>query len=77
MLFATHYFRAAIEFNYVYPVKTSTGEPAVYFIAAQRSYVDGMTGAKGAILHKIAQGRSPASLASNLELAKQNLERKH
>jgi hypothetical protein len=74
MLLASHYFRAAIEFNYVYPVRTASGEPAVYFVAAQRSYVDGLTGAKGAILRKIAEGRSPASLAANLELAKHKLE---
>jgi hypothetical protein len=75
MLFATHYFRAAIEFAVVYPVVTPSGEPAVYFASMQRSFVDGLTGAKGAILRKIAQGRSPASLAANLELAKQKLEK--
>jgi len=75
MLFATHYFRAAVEFNYVHPVRTESGEPAVYFLAAQRSYVDGMTGAKGAVLRRIANSRSPASLTENLELAKRRLER--
>jgi hypothetical protein len=77
MLFATHYFRAAFEFNYVYPVKTESGEPAVYYLAAQRSYVDGLTGAKGAIIRRIAESRSPASLAANLELARRHLEAKH
>ena len=76
LLFATHYFRAAFEFNYVYPVKTESGEPAVYFVAAQRSYVDGLTGVKGAILRKVAESRSPASLAENLRLAQERLERK-
>jgi len=75
MLFATHYFRAAIQFNYVYPVRTSAGEPAVYFVAAQRSYVDGLTGAKGAIVRHIADSRSPARLEANLDLARQQLER--
>lgn len=74
MLFATHYFRAALEFNYVHPVRTDSGEPAVYFLAAQRSYVDGMTGAKGAVLRRIADSRSPTSLAENLQLAKRRLE---
>jgi hypothetical protein len=77
MLFATHYFRAAIEFDYIYPVRTDAGKPAVYFVAAQRSYVDGLTGAKGAILRRVAESRSPASLAANLNLAKQQLEGKH
>ncbi|HEY3740053.1 MAG TPA: hypothetical protein VGL53_09420 [Bryobacteraceae bacterium] len=77
MLFATHYFRAAMEFSYVYPVRTATGEPAIYFVAMQRSYVDGLTGVKGAILHKIAENRSPTSLAANLELARQQLETRH
>jgi hypothetical protein len=43
-------------------------------VSAQRSYVDGMTGVKGAIIHKLAEGRSPARLAENLQLAKQRLE---
>jgi hypothetical protein len=76
MLFATHYFRAAFEFQYVYPVRTPSGEPAIYLISAQRSYVDGLTGAKGAIIRKVAEGRSPAGLAENLQLAKQKLERR-
>lgn len=76
MLFATHYFRAAIEFNYIYPVRTAAGESAVYFVAFQRSYVDGLTGIKGAILRRIAESRSPASLTANLVLARQQLERK-
>ena len=74
MLFATHYFRAAVEFQYVYPVRTPSGEPAIYLLSAQRSYVDGMTGARGAIIRKIAEGRSPARLAENLQQAKQSLE---
>ncbi len=51
-----------------------SGEPAIYLISAQRSYIDGMTGAKGAIIRKIAEGRRPAKLAENLDLAKQQLE---
>jgi hypothetical protein len=75
MLFATHYFRAAIEYTYVYPVRTPSGEPAIYVATAQRSFVDGMTGVKGSILHRIAESRSPAKLADNLRLARQRLER--
>ena len=74
MLFATHYFRAAAEFQYIYPVRMANGEPAIYLLSAQRSYVDGMTGAKGAIIRKVAEGRSPARLAENLQQAKQWLE---
>jgi hypothetical protein len=75
MLFATHYFRAAVEFQYLYPVRTPSGEPAFYLLSAQRSYVDGLTGAKGAIIRKVAEGRSPARLADNLQQAKQRLEK--
>lgn len=70
MLFATHYFRAAIELKYVYPVGN-----AMYFLTYQRSYVDGMTGFTGSILRRITPGRSQASLAKNLQLAKERLER--
>ncbi len=75
MLFATHYFRAALEFKYVYPVRTAAGQPAIYLMACQRSYVDGMTGLRGAILRKIAESRSPASMAANLDLGRKQLER--
>lgn len=74
MLFATHYFRAAIEFQYVHPVRTANGETAIFLLSAQRSYVDGMTGVKGAIIRKVAETRSPARLAENLQQAKQELE---
>lgn len=77
MLFATHYFRAAFEFKYVYPVRTASGAPAIYLMGCQRSYVDGMTGFRGAILRKIAENRSPARMADNLEQAKERLERAH
>jgi len=74
MLFATHYFRAAIEFKYLYPVRTTSGQPAFYFVSYQRSFVDGMTGFTGAILRRIVPGRTQASLIENLQLAKQRLE---
>ncbi len=74
MLFASHYFRAAIEFKYLYPVTTPTGQPAFYFITYQRSFVDGMTGFMGSILRRIVPGRSQASMIENLQLAKQRLE---
>jgi hypothetical protein len=74
MLFASHYFRAGFEFDYVYPVRTASGAPAVFFVAAQRSYVDGMTGVKGAVVRRIAESRSPATLETNLQLSKQRLE---
>ena len=75
MLFATHYFRAAFEFKYVYPVRTASGRQAIYLMACQRSFVDGMTGIRGAILRKIAESRSPASMKENLELGRTQLER--
>jgi hypothetical protein len=75
MLFASHYFRAAVEFKYVYPVQTPSGEPAIYLITAQRSFIDGLTGLRGAIVRKVAEGRSPASLAADLQLAKEKMER--
>ena len=76
MLFATHYFRAAVEYSYVYPVRTAAGETAIYVATSQRSYVDGMTGVKGAIVHKVAESRSPATLAENLRLVRRSLESK-
>ena len=76
MLFATHYFRAAVEFNYIYPARSGTGGQAIYFVAVRRCYVDGLTGLQGAFLRPVAENRSSASLAANLDLAKQQLERK-
>ena len=77
MLFATHYFRAAFEFKYVYPVRNASGQQAIYLMACQRSYVDGMTGIRGAILHRIAESRSASSMRENLELGRDRLERAH
>ncbi len=74
MLFASHYFRAAVEYTYIYPVRTDSGEPAVYVATAQRSFVDGMSGVRGSILRRIAEARSPATLAENLRIAKLTLE---
>ncbi len=76
MLFASHYFRAAVEFKYVCPVVTASGKPAVYFVTYQHSYVDGMTGLSGSILRRVVPGRSQASLIENLRLAKQTVETK-
>jgi len=77
MLFATHYFRAAFEFKYIYPVRTASGQQAIYLLAGQRSYVDGMTGVRGSILRKIAESRSPASMVTNLEQGRTQLESAH
>ena len=74
MLFASHYFRAALELKGVLPVRLPSGQPAVYFLTYQRSYVDGMTGLSGAILRRVATGRSKASLVEDLQLAKDQLE---
>ena len=76
MLFASHYFRAAVEFKYVYPVRTGAGKPAVYFVTYQHSYVDGMTGVSGSILRRVVPGRSQASLVENLRLAKETVEKR-
>ncbi len=74
MLFATHYFRAAIEYSYVFPVRTASGERAIYMATAQRSFVDGMTGVKGAIIRRVADSRSPGKVVENLRSAKYILE---
>jgi hypothetical protein len=76
MLFASHYFRAALELKYVCPVQTDSGKRALYFLTYQHSYVDGMTGFSGSILRRVVPGRSQASLAENLRLAKQTVEGK-
>lgn len=75
MLFASHFFRAGLEFSYVYPVRTAKGTQAVYFFIAARSYVDGLTGFKGSIVRKIVDARSPGVMVTNLELAKEYLTR--
>jgi hypothetical protein len=76
MLFASHYFRAAVEYSFVAPVRTASGETVMYVATSQRSYVDGMTGVRGAIVHKVAESRSPGTLAENLRITKKALESK-
>lgn len=74
MLFATHYFRAALELKWLDPVNSESGRPAVYFLTYQHSYVDGMNGLSGAFLRHIVPGRTRKSLIEKLRQAKEQLE---
>lgn len=74
MLYASHYFRATLEFTYIYPVRTPSGASAIYVATAQRSYVDGMTGVLGSLIRRIVLLRSPYEMELNLNVAKARLE---
>jgi hypothetical protein len=74
MVYASHYFRATIEFIYVYPVKTASGAPAIYVATVQHSFVDGMTGVLGTLIRRLVLLRSPYELELNLNVTKARLE---
>jgi hypothetical protein len=74
MLWASHYFRSALEFRVLVPVKTGDGKPAHYFVVLQRSYVDGLTGFKGRLIRGPIMSRTVSSMKGYLSNTKTRLE---
>jgi len=74
MLWASHYFRTALEFRLLVPVKTSDGKPALYCVVLQRSYVDGLTGLKGRLIRGPIMSRTVSSMQGYLSSIKKKLE---
>jgi hypothetical protein len=75
MLFATHYFRSALELRYLIPGQDQKKGGMHYFITVQRSYVDGLTGMKGSILRRVVIDKSRQSMERYVGSVKDRLER--
>jgi hypothetical protein len=74
MLYASHYFRSALELRFLIPIVAPDKKPATILVVLQRSYVDGMTGLKGKMLHSIVVPKSRESLERYLVSSKNKLE---
>jgi hypothetical protein len=74
MLLASHYFRAALELKSLAPDGASPGGKSFYLICLNRSFVDGLTGVKGALIRGTVKSRSRDSLARYLGGVKQKIE---
>jgi hypothetical protein len=74
MLYASHYFRSALELRFLVPVQGPDGKPATYLIAIQRSYVDGLGGIKGKLLRGPILSKSREALEQFLVNGKGKLE---
>jgi hypothetical protein len=74
LLFASHYFRAALELKSLAPDGAAPGGNSFYLICLNRAFVDGLTGLKGALIRGKVKSRSRHSLALYLDSVKQEIE---
>ena len=74
MLFASHYFRSAIELRFLVPGQDQNRGGLHYLICVQRSYVDGLTGFKGKMLRGVILKKSTQSMQSYMVMVKERVE---
>jgi len=75
MLFASHYFRSALEIRCLIPGQDQHIGGMHYLITVQRSQVDGMTGLRGRFLRGVAVRRARQAMERYIASAKENVER--
>ncbi len=75
-LYASHYFRTALDLTYVISDLSEPNQPGLYLIKVMGSEQAGLTGVKGAIVRQVASDRSAASLEKSLTAIKAELEQK-
>jgi len=74
MLYASHYFRSALDLRFLIPAEGSDKKPAMYMVVLQRSYADGLTGFKGKLLRGTILSKSRDALERYLLSSKSKLE---
>jgi hypothetical protein len=74
MLFASHYFRAALELKSIVPDSATPDAKSFYLVCLNRSLVDGLTGFKGRLIRGTVVQKSRKSLAGYLLNTKQRIE---
>lgn len=74
-LYATHYFRTALELRFLIDDVAQDKGPGFHLVSITRSRSDGMTGLKGLILRPIVNRRSREAVRRYLEHIKQQVER--
>lgn len=76
MMFASHYFRSALEFRFLLPAQSPAGKPQLYLVALQRSFVDGLGRFKGKLVRGPILSRTEDALERYLLGVKGKLESK-
>ncbi len=74
MLYASHYFRSALELRFLVPVEGQDKKLSTYLVVLQRSYADGLTGFKGKLLRGTILSKSRTALERYLLSTKSRLE---
>jgi hypothetical protein len=73
-LYSSHYFETALDLTFCVRGTDDPKQPGFYLIQAMGSEQAGLTGVKGAMVRKVAVGRSAASLERSLAAIKTMLE---
>ena len=73
-LYASHYFRTALDLTFCIADPSDPDRPGFYLIKTMGSEQAGLTGFKGSIVRKIALERSASSLQKSLAAIKAALE---
>jgi len=74
MLYASHYFRSALEIRFVIPGQDQKVGGMHYLVTVQRSRVDGMGGFRGRIFRLVATQRARRALEAHLTEVKRKVE---
>jgi hypothetical protein len=77
MLFASHYFRTALELRFLIPGQDQRRGGMHYLITIQRSYVDGLTGVKGRMIRGTVLSRSKQSMERYMASVKSKVETRY
>jgi len=73
-LYASHYFRSALDLSFCIPETSDPNRPGFYLIKVMGSEQAGLTGFMGSIIRKIALIRSTSSLKKALTIFKTTIE---
>jgi hypothetical protein len=73
-LYASHYFKTALDFSFCVRGSEDPDRPAFYLIMTMGSAQDGLTGVKGPVVRKVAVDRSTFNLRNALTHIRNTLE---
>ena len=73
-LYSSHYFETALDLSFCVRGSVDPKRPGFYLIMAMGSEQMGLTGVKGSIVRKVAEGRSVSSLRDALSIIRNTLE---
>lgn len=74
-LYASHYFRSALELRFLVEGERARNRSGFYLISITRSRIDGVTGLTGSLLRPLVNRRSRDAIRGYLEHLKRQVER--